>query len=315
MEEVIMPTENLESNREKIEVEEVTTSSDSTRVATQQPKINTSSTLDTVKDRLNEIDKSYESQYPVYEDFENSLPDYKDASIPTQEQIVQEAENDLLPYRVTNQQEIVNEYQNDLASLDLRENTINQNLEQTKQELENELTTGLENNQANQINQGIERSSIAQNMQTSLRNSINTELEYEIQRANNSLAEIDLQRELTRNEMNSALEKFDIAYASELEDKIAELNKQYEQLTIDLNKYNAEISEIRNKRIQEWQEWADSFTSRLDAQKGQEKSVYIIDQLKGLTKAEALRILNDADIKASLGGWYSSVLDYVNRMM
>ena len=73
-----MPTENLESNREKIEVEEVTTSSDSTRVVTQQPKVSTSSTLDTVKDRLNEIDKSYESQYPVYEDFENSLPDLRD---------------------------------------------------------------------------------------------------------------------------------------------------------------------------------------------------------------------------------------------
>ena len=308
-----MPTENLESKRTKIEVEENDLSSNQS--SANQPKVSSGSNIDAVKNGLNEIDRNYENQYPVYEEMEATLPDYKDVSIPTQDEIVKEAEGDLAEYKVAGTNEIVNQYQNDFASLNLEEDAVNLNLDRTREELTNELNTGLENNQANQISQGIERSSIAQNMQTSLRNSVNAELEYEIQRANNSLAEIDLQRDLTRNEMNAALEKFDIAYASKLEDRIAELNKQYEQLTIDLNKYNAEISELRNKRIQEWQEWADGVSSRLNAQKGQEKSVYIIDQLKGLSKTEAMRILNDAEIRESLGGWYDSVVDYVNRMM
>ena len=117
MEEVIMPTENLESKRTKIEVEENDLGSNQS--SANQPKVSSGSNIDAVKNGLNEIDRNYENQYPVYEEMEATLPDYKDVSIPTQDEIVKEAEGDLAEYKVAGTNEIVNQYQNDFASLNL----------------------------------------------------------------------------------------------------------------------------------------------------------------------------------------------------
>ena len=78
-------------------------------------------------------------------------------------------------------------------------------------------------------------------------------------------------------------------------------------------KYNKKIAELRNKRLDEWQEWSDKISNEINAKKGYEKTVYIIGQLQSLSKAEALQILKDREVIASLGSWYSAVIDYVNR--
>ena len=107
--------------------------------------------------------------------------------------------------------------------------------------------------------------------------------------------------------------KFDIAYAAKLEKKIEEISKNYDKEIVELEKYNTEIAELRNKRNQEWQKWVTAKTSEINAQKSRAKVEYLIDLVKTLSKEEAIELIEDAEIIASLGDHYQIVLDYVNR--
>ncbi|MBO5102884.1 MAG: hypothetical protein J6C13_02200 [Clostridia bacterium] len=285
---------------------------DEQNVSVNAPKVS-SNPVDDVKQNLTDIDKKYEEQYPKPLD-ESQLPQFKEVETHSRDTLENLAQEELKDYEYESKTEIQNDYQEDMSELSVKQSQIELGLEKTKNELQNELILGLESNKAQQISQGIELSSIAENMQESLKASIDEELQYEVKKANIALAELELKRDITRNEMTSALDEFNIEYASKLEDKINELTKEYDDYVLELEKYNNKIAELRREHQQEWQEWADAKKSELDAKKGQEKAVYVIQKLRGLTKQEALRILNDADIKASLGAWYSTVLDYVNRM-
>ncbi len=264
-----------------------------------------------IVEHLNTIDANYQSQYPVFD--EASLPQFKSFERPNEVQIKQNMEQKIEEQKNIASKQVVNKANEQLNQLDDKLQSIKSDYENAESKLNNAMQFDLEKSKANTIKQGIERSSIAQNINNQIKSQYEVELQKNIQNASNKIDEINLKRTLIKSEMDLALESFDIKYASQLEEKIMELNKDYDQQMLEISQYNSEISKIRAKQTEEWQQWANSVTSELDAKKGYDKTVYVIGQLQGLTKAEATRILSDAEVKQSLGGWYSAVADYVER--
>lgn len=267
--------------------------------------------LDEIKNQFDNIDSEYESQYPVID--LTTFPQYKSEAMPGYEEIKEEAKKELEAYKNINENKIIKDFETDMVALDNKQDKIYENLRRDTLELERDYIHTTEQNRANQIEQGIERSSIADNIKEGTDALFDENLKNLRDDAMRDIEELELKRTVIRNEMTNALEEFNIAYASELEDKIAELNKEYNDKTLEVEKYNKKIAELRNKRLDEWQEWSDKISNEINAKKGYEKTVYIIGQLQSLSKAEALQILKDREVIASLGSWYSAVIDYVNR--
>ncbi len=303
-----MSTKNLqeEKENEKIEVE---------GAASNLP-LNASVDANTIKDKLNQIENSYASQYPVFDEntiFED-LP-YQEIKTPSSDEIKDIAEEELKPYKDVNIAEIEQDYKSDLDTLNLKEQTIKSDLENTKQDLANDLQTGLATSQANSIRNGVQNSSIATNEKNAVQNKIDSELQTALNKANTDLAEIALKRSISENEFQIALEKFDISYASKLEQKINDLNSLYAKKQAEAEEYNKKIAEQRKQLLENWRINREIITSKLDAEKGQEKAFYVIEQLKGLSKNDAMELLRDTDIIKALGNWYSPVVDYVQRIL
>ena len=276
---------------------------------------NMATNLESIKERLDEIDKDYNSRYPVADESIYGNYQYQDVTIPSENVIREQAENDLTSYRDSGLAEINNDYNADIAELDIKQNEVENDLNSTRTELADELNYGVAENQAQNISQGIANSSIAANTERRFRASIDAELETALNKANTEMAEIALKRGIAENEFQLAIENFDIAYANKLENRISELNKEYQNKQAQALEYNEKIQKQREAIYNEWRVWAESYTSQLEAEKGRDKAYYIIDQLKGLSKAEALEIVSDTDIVAALGNWYTPVIDYIERVL
>ena len=283
--------------------------------ATVRNSPNMATNLESIKERLDEIDKDYNSRYPVADESIYGNYQYQDVTIPSENVIREQAENDLTSYRDSGLAEINNDYNADIAELDIKQNEVENDLNSTRTELADELNYGVAENQAQNISQGIANSSIAANTERRFRASIDAVLETALNKANTEMAEIALKRGIAENEFQLAIENFDIAYANKLENRISELNKEYQNKQAQALEYNEKIQKQREAIYNEWRVWAESYTSQLEAEKGRDKAYYIIDQLKGLSKAEALEIVSDTDIVAALGNWYTPVIDYIERVL
>lgn len=269
--------------------------------------------LDSIKKHLNSIDAEYEATYPSATPDESTMPQYQTVQRPTYDQIEEEARNSLGVYEASSKQEIQNDYNEELSQIAPEEEEVISSAESSKAEAEAEYKNNIETNRSNMISQGVERSSIVSNTEQSIESDYNRELVDLIEKTQLSLSELELKKSIAQNEMNTALDKFDIAYAAKLEKKIEDLSSKYDQQMLDLEKYNLEIAELRNKRNEEWKKWVNSQTSAINAEKSRAKVEYLIDSIKKMTKEEAVNIIYDPEIVASLGEHYQIVLDYVNR--
>lgn len=280
-----------------------------------QPLTSTKVDVDAVKDHLQEIENQFASQYPVFDESIYDGLDYQRVEMPTAESIAQMAQEDLSDYRQTHVENINTDYMADVNSLNNQESEVQNELSTTQDELATERDYGLARQQSENISQGIERSSIASNRANTFNATIDRELETALNQANNELAEISLKREIAESEFRQALENFDITYANKLENRISELTKEYSNKQSEALEYNERIQKQREQVYNEWKRWADTYTSQLDSQKGMQKAYYVIDQIKGLSRRDAMEFLKDTDIVKALGIWYNAVLDYVERVL
>ncbi len=269
--------------------------------------------IEGIKVALEGIEKKYEAEYPSLNPDESTMPQYKDNSSKSYEEISQEAKEALSEYQMSNIGQIQDEYAEKMQELNLKEQKINMESDYDTEDLKAEAQLELEKKKADLISQGIERSSIAQNSKQAVVSQYDSELIRAIEEKQIAISEIELKRSMLQNDMNAALEKFDIAYASKLESKIEELSKKYDEEMIALEKYNAKISELRNARNQEWAKWVKEKTSEIDATKSRKKVEYLVDVIKNLSKEEAQALMRDQEIIDSLGDYYQIVLDFANR--
>ena len=271
------------------------------------------SSIEKAKNDLKAIESDYEVQYPSAQPSEDNMPQYKAVERPTYDQIKEEAVNALGAYETTSKKEIQNDFATQIQQIANKEQEVLVDTEQKSEAIQSEKIDDVEKHKANMIYQGLERSSIAGIKEETIKSDYDAQLVELIEKSQLALTELELKKSMAQNEMNIALEKFDIAYAAKLEKKIEEISKNYDKEIVELEKYNTEIAELRNKRNQEWQKWVTAKTSEINAQKSRAKVEYLIDLVKTLSKEEAIELIEDAEIIASLGDHYQIVLDYVNR--
>ena len=271
-----------------------------------------SANKDTIKAKLGEIDLNYEAQLEALNK-EPVLTEYIVNSKPVSQDIANEAKQEFAAQKADYEQSIKEKYQPKLDELDLKETKINTDLNNDLHEINSDYAKSMEGLKANFIAQGIERSSIAGLQLQGNASEYEKELSDRVAEASNALEALNLKRMMLRNEINSALERFDISKASELDEKIRSITEQYNQKSAEVEKANQEIAKIRRSELQEWNAWVDATRSEINAKKGYEKAKYVIDQMKELNKAESLEILEDPEVKDSLGGWYAALVDYVSR--
>lgn len=269
--------------------------------------------IEKIKVELSDIEQKYSADYPAPSPDEATMPQYKDNTPKSYDEIVSEAKEVLSEYQTSNIRQIQDNYEGKFDNLDLKEQKILANVEDDIADLTAEKVQNIEQNQANLIAQGLERSSIAQNTDNTINSQFDQELIRLIKDKQSSIAEIELKRSMLQNDMNTALEKFDIAYASKLENKIEELTKSYDVEMLELEKYNAKIAELRNQRNQEWASWVKQKTTEIDATISRKKVEYLVNTIKTLTREEALELMRDQEIIDSLGDYYQIVLDFANR--
>lgn len=269
--------------------------------------------IEKIKGELSGIEKQYASEYPSANPDESTMPQYKDNTPKTYDEIVSDAKESLGEYQVSNLKEIEDKYTEKLDNLELKEQKVNTEVNNDIVDLVTEKEQNLEQNQANMISQGLERSSIAQNTENNINAQFDQDLVRLIEEKQISISEIELKRAMIQNDMNIALEKFDIAYASKLESKFEELTQKYNAEMIALEKYNTRIAELRNERNQEWAKWVKQKTTEIDATISRKKVEYLVNTIKTLSREEALELMRDQEIIDSLGDYYQIVLDFANR--
>lgn len=269
--------------------------------------------IEKIKGELSDIEQKYSADYPASSPDEAAMPQFKDSTPKSYDEIASEAKEVLSEYQSSNIRQIQDNYEGKFDNLDLKEQKILANVEDDIADLTAERVQNIEQNQANLIAQGLERSSIAQNTENAINTQFDQDLVRLIKDKQSSIAEIELKRSMLQNDMNTALEKFDIAYASKLENKIEELTKSYDVEMLELEKYNAKIAELRNQRNQEWASWVKQKTTEIDATISRKKVEYLVNTIKTLTREEALELMRDQEIIDSLGDYYQIVLDFANR--
>lgn len=276
----------------------------------------TKADANSIKNKLSEIENQYADKYPKYDESEIFKDaQYKKVLVPSSDEMKEIAAAELEGYKEINLREINNDYKADLDALKLKEQAVEYELEKEKNNLAQDLKYDLASTQAENISNGVQVSSIANNQKQAVYNKIDSELQDALNKANADLAQIALKRGIAENEFQLALDKFDIAYASKLEDKINKLNAEYTKKELEAQEYNKKISKQREQLLENWKINKEIVTSKLDAEKGQEKAFYVIEQLKDLTKKEAVELLKDGDIIKALGNWYTPVMDYVQRVL
>ncbi len=266
-----------------------------------------------IKENLNTIEKNFGVGYPNPEPDESTMPQYKPKVIKTEEDIIADAKDALSEYEYANKKQIHNQYDEKFEQLDLDERKMQIDFEKAKTDAAVATEQELEQNQAEKIAQGLERSSIKQNSEREIVSQFDRDLLALIDEKQIAISELELKRTMVQNDLEAALDKFDIAYAAKLENKIEELTKKYDQDVLDLEKYNLKIAELRNARNAEWLEWVEQKTSQIDATKSRKKVEYLVNIIKTLTREETQELMNDQEIIDSLGDYYQIVVDFANR--
>ncbi len=266
-----------------------------------------------IKDALDIIEKRFGVGYPDPNPDESMMPQYKDNTPKDYEEIVKDAKEALGQYETMNKEQIQNNYAEKFEKIDQKEQRVYEEANNDMADLISQNEQNLEQNQANVISQGLERSSIAQNNAQTINAQFDQDLIRLIDERQAAISELELKRSMVQNDMDAALDKFDIAYAAKLESKIEELTKKYDEEMIALEKYNLKIAELRNARNQEWANWVKDKTTEIDATKSRKKVEYLVNIIKTLTREEAQELLRDQDIINSLGDYYQIVLDFANR--
>ncbi|MBQ7977224.1 MAG: hypothetical protein IJ301_01305 [Clostridia bacterium] len=313
-----MSTEvSLENDEKKKETDLVKESEENLTNAVVSNEVNLAVNHESIKAGLDKIDEEFEPQYPVFNEdnvYGENLS-YKPLVTPTESEIEKIATDNLHEYKQSSISKLETNLQKDMTELDFKQEQAEKELESIENDLVADEKVGLEKINAENIGQGLARSSIAVNKAKAYRAQIDHEMESALEKANSEIAEISLKRSIAESEFQTALESFDIAYASKLEKKISELTKEYSKKQAEALDYNERIAKQREVAYNEWKAWADNFTEELNQKKGQKKAYYVVEQIKGMSKREALEFVNDAEIVSALGNWYNAVLDYVQRVL
>lgn len=237
------------------------------------------------------------------------------------EKIELEAKESLKSYKLDGENAINEEYE-DLDRKKTSEiDAVNKELESDTLNVKNSAVEAQKVATDNAINKGVARGSILASKVENIQNNELETLKNLKNDANSKISTLNTERELLATRKQNALERFDIAYAVKLNEKIGKITEEIEKYNLDVIKYNNTIEEKEKEFAldaeKKYQDALKTATSRnedllefikeygsyaLNFRVQEQKAKYLETYLDGLPKQEALEILvTDEGIKKHLG--------------
>ena len=212
--------------------------------------------------------------------------------------------------------DILEEYSSKVNSINDLQSTNKENLSAQKDSLKNTYQELKQNASEDSIKRGLARSSIIVNVleafdQKMLDEYSNLDREY-----TQKFQELEEEKSLLENQKESALKSFDISYATKLNEKIEEINKEIAEKEKEVLEYNNKIAETeaeyklnQQKQNQELIDFIGKYGSTaLNRVKEEEKYNRALSYFYTLDKDEALaELLNNDQYKVELGSYYSKL--------
>lgn len=278
-------------------------------IATQAKSVTASDTtnIDKIKDKINSIKTSYQSQRPTVDWSQYDDLVYKEYTAPTQSELEATANKNLEDYKQSSIDKILLDYESDKkdlqANLDDNETALVSGIEKSNYNAR----ANTESLQQKAISQGIERSSIVANNVDNIEDERIENIQKLKSDYQSALDSLTLKQNIIETEKELALEKFDISYASKLNTEINNLKKQSANIEAEIADYNAAI----DKRKQEIQEQFDkdnaTVIKNLEDSMERDIAIETFNILKTLPKTEAQAIVRDPEIAEALGDWLSII--------
>ena len=261
-------------------------------------------------DEFKNVDKKYSF------DNSNITLDRMEYEAPSIEEVKQSAVDSLGSYLDSGKKNIENEYESKVADINSLQSANKENLISQKNDIKSTYDELKQNASEDSIKRGLARSSIIVNVLEAFDNKMlddyaNLDKEY-----TKKFQELEEEKSLLESQKQSALNSFDISYATKLNDKIEEINKEIEEKEKEVLEYNNQIAEKeaeykldQQKRNQELLEYIGKYGSTaLNRVKENEKYNLALSYFMSLDKDEALaELLNNDQYKVELGNFYSTL--------
>ena len=230
------------------------------------------------------------------------------------EQIKNQAEEELLSYKKENYDKILNQTIEKEAELKENKESLQENYNSAVENIAKSYDAVREKASDDALNRGLQRSSIVINKldafnqdEINTYNTLNKELTASLNAIDFELNSLEAQQEL-------ALDEFDITYAVKLNEKIASLKQELLDKQTEITKYNNQIAEkeanfdlkyqelVNTMNKENWNQNMDMLDMSAEygsnvLEKYKQNQIYnIVDNyLAGLSKAEAKTLLESND--------------------
>ena len=261
-------------------------------------------------DEFKNIDKKYS--------FDNSdiTLDRMEYQAPTKEEVEQSAIASLGSYLDSGKKDIENEYESKVSDINKLQSTNKDNLISQKNDLKETYQELKQNASEDSIKRGLARSSIIVNVLEAFDNKMLEDYANLDKAYTQKFQELEEEKSLLESQKQNALNSFDISYATKLNEKIEEINKEIEEKEKEVLEYNNQIAEKeaefkldQQDRNQELLEYIGKYGSTaLNRVKENEKYNLALSYFMSLDKDEALaELLNNDQYKIELGNFYSTL--------
>lgn len=277
-----------------------------------------------VEDLLSAIDNVEKLTQPVSANAGSEIAlSRKQTPVKTTEEIEKEAQNSLATYKSEQEKSIADENKEKESKLIADKETLLKSGEQEKNTLEGYYANAKQNVSDEALKRGLARSSIVINQLGAFDQDQISRYAKIDEQINDKINSLEFELSGLQGELTSALNDFNVSYATKLQEKISQLNGQLEAQVNSALEYNNEIAlqEAKfNQGIADLQKEMDdaTFEQGVDLLELQAKyganvvNKFLQDNvyketkkyLNTLSKEEALEILNDENVKSRLGSLY-----------
>lgn len=288
----------------------------------------TAKDLEELESQFSEIDSKYDSSNESSKiDSDLSLTRLNDVNIDDDE-ISKVAKDSLQEYYSTNVNKINTDSNSEKQNLESSKETKTSSAGDLKNTIEQTYAGVKEDASNDALKRGLARSSIIINKLEAFDNSKINEINEIDKKLTEDIDAINFQIDALETQKESALNEFNITYASKLNTKISELKDDLTEKQKEVTKYNNEIAQIEADYEKEKAKFnndanSDDFSKSMEinefiakyglptlsALKNNEKYESALSYFNTLDKATALSLIqNNASLKTQLGNYYNQLV-------
>lgn len=243
-----------------------------------------------VKDGFDAINNKYSKELSAWKKRQSDLN-------PDDQTLKQLADEDLNEYKNTQIDKIAKKYAQKEYKISNAKDSLTDKHKKTLNTLSKNHDEDVLDLRYGSAQKGWRESSIYTNEMKEIQNEYNRITQQEKTDYDKKMQEFQFQESLLETEKEEALKRFDIAYAEKVSKRIEQLKKQFEK------SYSSQAKEI------------ESQIENLENRSGMEKTALVLEYLKGKTKEEKLKFIEEnPELQNELGkNWFAALVSWLNR--